>query len=126
MIIPDLYVFKLFLLFNLLLFQVRLRFIITQHFRDAALLKSFIEYFDCGTYYTRSNKIKGDFVVNKFKDITTKIIPFFEKYKIIGIKFHDFEDFKQVAKLMSTNLTREKLEQIRKIKSRMNSQRQHK
>ena len=31
-----------------------------------------------------------------------KIIPFFDKYKIIGVKLQDYLDFKRVAELMKT------------------------
>jgi len=34
------------------------KFQISQHFRDAVLLKSFIEYFDCENYYLRSSQIE--------------------------------------------------------------------
>jgi hypothetical protein len=38
--------------------------------------------------------------IAKFTDINEKIIPFFEKYSIEGVKSLDFEDFKKVCKLI--------------------------
>jgi hypothetical protein len=59
------------------------------------------------------------FVVNKLTDILDKVVPFFHKYPIIGVKPLDFYCFVQVAKLINNkaHLTAKGLEQIRKIKS---------
>jgi hypothetical protein len=53
------------------------------------------------------------------------MIPIFNKHKIIGVKLLDYLDFCLVAKLMNkkSHLTLEGLEEIRKIKSRMNKNR---
>ena len=69
-------------------FQVRLVFKLTQHTRDEALLKSFIEYFNCGKIYKKSSTSEAlDFVVKKFTgDIEQKIIPFFIKQPLQGVK----------------------------------------
>ncbi|RPB17899.1 hypothetical protein L211DRAFT_799397, partial [Terfezia boudieri ATCC MYA-4762] len=65
------------------------------------------------------------FLVTKFKDITDKIIPFFDRYPRPGGGVKDFEDFKRVAKLMENkaHLTKEGLSQIYSIKSKMNFKR---
>ena len=108
-------------------------FKITQHERDIELMKSLVEYFNCGNI--RSNKATEssslnkqaengwiDFTVEKYEDIASKIIPFFSSYKIIGIKHLDFEDFKQVVEIMKTkeHLTNSGLEKIIEIKKSMN------
>jgi hypothetical protein len=62
--------------------KVRIRFKISQHYRDAELLKSLIKYFYCGYYYPRSNQNVWDFVVRKFSDVNEKILPFFAKYPV--------------------------------------------
>ena len=62
--------------------RVRLIFKITQHSRDEKLMKSLIEYFNCGNIYNRGEAL--DFKVTKFDDIYFKIIPFFKKYPIRG------------------------------------------
>ena len=103
---------------------VRLKFTITQHSRDEQLLKSFIIYLDCG----RLEKVKSkpdivEFIVTKLYDISQKIIPFFKKHPILGVKALDFADWCKVAEMIKEkkHLTKEGLEQIRKIKARMNT-----
>jgi hypothetical protein len=103
-------------------FQVKLLFKITQHSRDEQLMRSLEEYFNCGSYQPYSNRDAGDFVVTGFTDIAEKIIPFFKKYQIEGVKALDFADFCKVAQLMKNkdHLNQAGLEQIRKIKAGMN------
>lgn len=102
--------------------RLLVRFIITQHSRDEYLMKSLVKYFDCGYYTSRATRECGEFVVSNISDITEKIIPFFLKYKIRGIKFLDFQDWSQIVELMidDKGLTQKKLDQILKIKSGMN------
>jgi hypothetical protein len=103
-------------------FQVKLLFKITQHSRDEQLMRSLEEYLNCGNYQPSANRDAGDFVVTKFSDIDEKIIPFFKKYQILGVKASDFADFCKVAQLMKNkdHLNQEGLEEIRKIKAGMN------
>ncbi len=84
-------------------------------------MKSLIEFFKAGKTYT--NREAVDFRIAKFNDITDMIIPFFDKYHIIGIKAQDFSDFKKVAELMKNkvHLTSEGFENICLIKEGMNS-----
>ena len=58
-------------------------------------------------------------MVYQFKDIVIKIIPFFKKYRMHGVKGLDFADFCKAADIMKEkrHLTEEGLEQIRKIKA---------
>jgi hypothetical protein len=72
--------------------QVELIFQMTQHIRDEQLLISFIDYFGCGKYRQRKGGLSGDFFVNRFSDISQKIIPFFDKYPIMGMKNKDLVD----------------------------------
>lgn len=64
--------------------------------------------------------------MTKFSDITEKIIPFFDKYPLRGSKAKDFSDFCKVVELMKkkAHLTDEGLNEIKKIKSGMNSLRE--
>lgn len=102
---------------------VQLSFIVTQHIRDKELLKSFIEYFNCGQISERKDAC--DFIVVSITDINKKIIPFFFQYKLQGIKKLNLADFSQVAKIMETkeHLTHEGLNKIIKIKAGMNTRR---
>ena len=98
----------------------QLEFKLTQHKRDEQLMKSLIEYFDCGNLYKDREYLI--FIVRSFSDLTGKIIPFFVKNPIIGVKSLDFYDWCKVAELMKEkkHLTNEGLTQIRKIKAAMN------
>jgi hypothetical protein len=102
--------------------QVQLKFKLTQHTRDEKLLRSLVDYLDCGEYYISKGLDWGDFFVARFSDMNEKIIPFFDKYPLVGCKRQDYLDFVKVAKLMNekAHLTQEGLEQIRVIKSGMN------
>jgi len=102
---------------------VKLTFYLTQHCRDKELMKGLIEYFECGNIHLK--KAKVNFAVQKYSNLTDKIIPFFKKFPIIGEKSKDFADFCKVAELMKikTHLTVEGLDQIRLIKFGMNRSR---
>ena len=102
---------------------VQLNFQITQHSRDAELLKNLIEFLNCGSLKERKKGSAVYFDVVKFTDIKNKIVPFFLKYPILGIKYKDFVDFCKVVELMENkaHLTQEGLDQISKIKERMNT-----
>ena len=101
---------------------IQLEFIITQHVRNKELLIGFINYFGCGRYKVRTNSDVGDYKVSKLKDIVEKIIPFFKKYQIIGVKYEDFADWCHAAELMNEkgHLTKEGLYKIEQLKSGMN------
>ena len=100
--------------------QVKLVFQCSQHSRDENLMISIMDYLNCG--HVSKNRDAFDFRVSKFQDMTEKIIPFFQKYPIEGVKALDFADFCKVAKMIKQkkHLTAEGLEQIRKIKAGMN------
>lgn len=53
-------------------------------------MKSLTEFLDCGNVYFNREAVY--LVVEKFSDIHTKIIPFFNKYQIVGVKSKDFVD----------------------------------
>ncbi len=58
-------------------------------------------------------------------DIENKVIPFFSKYPILGVKQSDFEDFVRVAELVKNkeHLNIEGLDKIVKITEGMNLRR---
>ena len=102
---------------------VWLRFILTQHNRDEEFLKSLIFILNCGRYIPKQGC--GEFIVEKFTDVNDKVIPIFEQFKLHGVKSKNYEDFKKVALLMKNkvHLTREGLDEIKKIKGTMNKNR---
>ena len=100
--------------------RVTLLFVVTQHIRDELLLKSLVDFFGCGQTY--SYKDYTEFRCQSFKDNYEKILPFFDKYPIIGVKYKDFEDWAKVAEMIQTkvHLTNEGFDQIRRVKRGMN------
>nr|YP_009262009.1 LAGLIDADG endonuclease [Chrysoporthe austroafricana]AMX22084.1 LAGLIDADG endonuclease [Chrysoporthe austroafricana] len=104
-------------------FQTYLAFYISQHSRDDQLMGSFVNFFGCGYYKSRGEKLNsGDYYCTSFTDIEGKIIPFFHKYLVRGVKFFDFQAWCRVAEMMQKgdHKTPEGLEIIRQIKSGMN------
>lgn len=99
---------------------VKLIYQLVQHSRDEQLVRSFIEYFDCGILV--KDKDAFYYRVSKFSDLCDKIIPFFNKYLIQGIKLHDYLDWCKVSELMKNNAhkTEQGLEEIRQIKAGIN------
>ena len=100
--------------------QVLLRFKLTQHLRDEQLMGSLVDYLYCGIIHVSAGSV--DFIVTKFSDITNKLIPFFDKYPIQGVKYLNYLDFLKVVQLMKIglHLTGEGVKHIRKIKAGMN------
>ena len=70
--------------------NVNLVIVITQHLHDQQLLLLIKEYLGCGN--VNQNREAFDYRVTKLSDITEKIIPFFSKHRIRGVKALDFAD----------------------------------
>ncbi len=108
-------------------YRILLEFVLTQHIRDEELMKSIISYLGCGRYIFRPSRPNyAEFTVTKFSEVNQIIIPFFEKYPIIGVKLQDFRSFCKVAKIMvnKDHLTKEGLEQVLSLKQNMNKSRE--
>lgn len=101
---------------------VQIVFQITQHTRDVELLKSFITYFQCGQYYTSSQKDWGNYICTKFSDNFNIILPFFLQHPIQGSKAKDFSDWIKVANIIKKgdHLTTEGSTEIINLKAGMN------
>ena len=104
-------------------FSVSLRFQLTQHIRDIVLMQSLIKFWNCGEIFKRPDEEAVDFKVSKFSDLTDKVIPFFQRVPLHGLKSQNFTDFCKVADIMKEkgHLTEEGLDQIRLIKAGMNT-----
>ena len=81
-------------------------------------MEKLIDYFDCGTLRTRGAIV--DFRVKTLDDILEKIIPFFNKYPVLGVKRKDFDSFCAIGNLIKAGISEETLSEIKKIKSNMN------
>lgn len=77
---------------------------------DELLLKSFISFFNCGKAYVFKDYV--EYQCTSYKDIDEKIIPFFTKYPVIGVKHEDYKDWVKAAELIKTksHLTKEGFE----------------
>jgi hypothetical protein len=101
---------------------IELIFQINQHVRDKELMACIAEYLECGKIYKHSlNAVV--YRVSKTSDLTEKVIPFFIKYPILGIKALDFKDFCSLAELINNkaHYTEEGLNKIISIKANMNT-----
>lgn len=76
---------------------VILKFQIAQHSRDPELMKILITTLECGWIELNSARSAVYFLVTRYQDIAEKVIPFFDKYPIKGVKVSDYSDFKKVA-----------------------------
>jgi hypothetical protein len=100
--------------------------LVSQNIRDADLLESFSQVFGCGSFSIKEKTAICTFAVTNFNNIVDKIIPFFEEYPILGAKAKEFKEFKEASVLIQSkvHLTKEGLDKILLIKSRMNFSRE--
>lgn len=103
-------------------YRIQLVFTISQHTRDEKLLKSFIDYLGCGRYRAYPNRKLGNYECTNFEDIYNKIIPFFIKHPILGVKSKDFSDWIKAAEFIKNkdHLTQEGLDKTLALKLGMN------
>jgi hypothetical protein len=73
-------------------FRVSLKFRISQHMRDQRLLILIKNFLGVGTIENQTKKACSNLVVSKFSGIHHKILPFFNQYPIVGIKYLNFID----------------------------------
>ena len=102
--------------------SVTLNFIVVQGIRDLQLMEEIKSILGCGSITINESSSIIRFAVTKLSDIQGKIIPFFDKYSLVGDKLRNYEDFKKVSDLMiqKSHLTKEGLDKLLTIKSNMN------
>jgi len=108
--------------------EVFARFSIHLHIRDLEVLKGLSTYLKSYNNEFTEKKVtekekSAHLQISKFSDIFNIIIPFFNKYPILGIKNLDFIEFKKVCDILKTkdHLTSTSVfNKIIKIKSGMN------
>ena len=103
-------------------YRVQLRFRITQHNRDIELMEEIVRFLKCGKIYNYGSKSAVSLSIVDFTHITNNLLPYLEKYPIMGVKYYDYLDWLKIHSLMYNrhHLTVEGIESIRKIKSGMN------
>lgn len=89
-------------------------------------MSSLITFFGCGIIEASSRDPAVNFAVYKFSDnycASYKIIPFFKKYSILGVKSEDFKDWCKSAELIKAkkHITEAGLNEIILLKSGMNT-----
>ena len=67
--------------------KVNFSLIITQHVKDEILMRSIINYLGCGSVQHLDGENAVYYRVGNSSDINEKIIPFFNKYLIKGVKY---------------------------------------
>ena len=107
--------------------RVYLRFRITQHERELKLMKLLIKYLGAGRieFDRRVDASTITIVVGNYSDIIKKIIPFFDKYPILGNKQLDYLDWSKIANKikLGEHKTQKGFEEIKVIESGMNKSR---
>jgi hypothetical protein len=101
--------------------QVLPEFRVVQHERDIALLERLREFFGCGQITTNHGDRK-ELRIRGLKELSERVVPFFETHPLRTVKRASFERFTEVIRLMQRgeHLTTEGLTQIRELAGRMN------
>jgi len=110
-------------------YQVFPEFVLTQGAKSAEVLEEVQSYFDCGRIYEnrRSDNHRENlyrYCVRSLADLQSKIIPFFNQYRLKTNKRFDFETFCLCADLISKreHLDIDGLDRLRKLVATMNRQ----
>lgn len=100
--------------------RVSFFFSINQSIRDSDLIHKISKFLNCGA--TNCNEKYIQLRVTKFEDVETKIIPFFKKYPMHGIKNLNYLDFCKIMELVQSNvhITTKGINEIKTIKEGMN------
>lgn len=106
-------------------FQVLPEFRIVQHARDVKLLYAIRSFFGHGNVVSNKGKLDSqilEFRVRKLETLSSVIIPFFEANPLLTCKKFDFYIFRDIIRKMIAreHLTIDGLNEIRRLKSRMN------
>lgn len=86
-------------------FQVFPEFVVTQGAKSLVVLQEIQGYFGCGKIYENRRydnhrESMYRYVVRSFNDLTTIVIPFFQRFPLRTAKQNDFQKFCEVIELM--------------------------
>lgn len=108
-------------------YRVETHFYLKLRSDEYPLLKKVKDFFGCGAIYFQKEKRSNHspcyrYEINNREDVSQKLIPFFKKHPLQSKKRHDFEIFCRIVEIINRreHLTEEGLEEIRRLKSRMN------
>lgn len=107
-------------------FTCQPQFRVTQHERDLMVLNRIISTMGCGNIVKPSSgRDRYDISVANIKDIARIVIPFFEKYRIYGAKYLDFQSFCKGISIIENkgHLTQQGLDQLKNLAYSMNTYR---
>ena len=104
-------------------YRAGIRFILTQHNRDIVLINQIRDFFGSGRVISSNRTNSVELWIIDFEAIKLKIVPFFDKFPLIGAKGLEYNDFKKVLDIMDNklHLTKKGCEEIRMIKENMNT-----
>ena len=100
-------------------------FSIYQHENNKEILELFKKELHCGYIVSKNGKPEiMVYVVDNRRTLTEKIIPFFDKYRLLGTKWNDFLLFKKIIFLMQEgkHLEKEGIIEIVNLAFQMNQQ----
>ncbi len=102
--------------------EVRPSFAISQNKRNLKLLKQIQKVFNCGSIRFSRKDQNYKYEVRAINDLIKKVIPFFEKHPLMGVKADDFQKFKIICDLIYKNQHRnyEKLKEIIELAYQIN------
>ena len=103
-------------------YQILPEFTVVQHQRDIKILYALKAFFQCGVV-RKNNGNCLSYSVRGQKNLSIKIIPFFEKHRLKTSKRIDFYNFRKVIRMIDRkeHLTAEGLEQIKRIQELVSS-----
>jgi LAGLIDADG DNA endonuclease family protein len=55
-------------------------------------MEEITRFMKCGKIYKYGNKSAVSFTLVDFTDITNNLLPYLEKYPILGVKYYDYLD----------------------------------
>lgn len=106
-------------------YAAALRFILTQNNRDSELISVIRDFFESGKIRGSDRDNTVELRITEFQALKTTLVPFLDKYSLMGAKTLEYNDFKLILKLMENkiHLTKEGYDQIKVIKDGMNTKR---
>jgi hypothetical protein len=98
--------------------RISAAFNVSQH--DRAPLELFRDTLDCGSF-RRAGNGGWYWEVNRLSDIQTRIVPFFDRFPLVGLKAGDFQRFREAVRLLGTRKMSElEYRYVLSLRERMN------